>query len=1134
MRINLSALLILFGLLQASANVYSQKISISERNISLEKVFESIENQSAYTFLYDDQQLQNGHKISISLRDASLESVLNECFKNQPFSFKIIEKTIVISSNNDQVKYPVRISGVVYDENSQPLPGVTIKSKNGQAITVTDKDGKFEMVVTDLNSPLVCSYIGYNSKEISIGNQRLLKIVLQPSVKSLNDVVVVGYGINTQRQVSGSIGSVKAKDLKDQPVTSFDQAMAGKIAGVRVLQTSGSPGAALSIRVRGLNSISAGNDPLYVIDGVPLSNDIKSATGTTSSNIPDNPINVLSSLNIDDIESISVLKDASSAAIYGSRASNGVVLITTKHGKAGKPVVKYDTYYGWQSVAKKIDLLDAYQYAKMALDARNNAYLDANPAGSINDPNSVRPSAGQIPPNLLPYLQGQTGLTNTDWQDQIFRRAPIQSHTLSVSGGNNSTNYYLSGNYLDQKGVVIGSSYSRYSTRFNLDSKSGKLHFGVNMNPTVTINNLINSEGPYFDEGIIGLAQTLPPIYPVYNPDGSYNFSGNVQGYGLSSILNPVALANEVKDKLQQISILGNTFAEYEFIKGLKYKISLGVDLNAFHRDYFRPTDLEIANVKGPSIGTGISRSEQFIDWLVENTLNYNKAFGKHTLDLLAGFSTQKDNDTYNYLSSSNFPNNLVQTLNAGQISSGGSSLQQWSLISYIGRAQYNYDNKYFATASIRSDGSSRFGPNHKYGYFPSASVGWLVSQEEFLKNNKIISTLKLKASYGLTGNFQIPNYGSYGLINYNNYVLGNNVITSGVIPKTASNDNLTWEKTAMLNTGFDLGLFHDKLFLEAEYYDSNTSNLLLNVNVPQITGFSTQLQNLGKVNNRGVEATLSAQVISGKFEWTSSFNIAANKNRVKALGPAGDPIIVAGGTANTYFITQIGSPIGSYYLMKVDGVFKNQSEIDNYPHLANTKPGDFKFVDVNGDGKIDLSSDRTIVGSYLPSYTFGFTNSFAYKGLDLSVAVQGVQGNQIVNLNRRYLFNVDGNMNQMVGVLDRWMSPSDPGNGLVNRANRSPTGSNGTTSTWHVEDGSYVRIRNIALGYQLPLKWVQKAGIAKLRIYCSLQNPFTFTKFTGYNPEVSNRPDNALSSGEDYGTYPLSKTTTLGLSVTF
>lgn len=1134
MRINLSALLLLFGLLQASAGVYSQQISINQKNVSLDKVFQSIENQSSYTFLYDDKQLQNAHQVSINVKNESIQNVLNECFKNQPFSFKIIDKTIVISLNGGTVADPVKVSGYIVDEDGQPLPGVTIKVKNEKGLAVSGQDGKFDIMVKSSSSSLICSYIGYTTQEVTVNNQQVLKITLRQNVKSLNDVVVVGYGVNTQRQVSGSIASVKGKDLKDQPVTSFDQAIAGKIAGVRVLQSSGSPGAALSIRVRGLNSISAGNDPLYVIDGVPLSNDIKTATGSVTTSVPDNPINVLSSLNIDDIETINILKDASAAAIYGSRASNGVVLITTKHGAAGKTLIKYDSYYGRQSVAKKIELLDAYQYAQMAQDARNNAYLDAKPTGSVNDPNSIRPSAGQIPPNLLPYLQGQPGLTNTDWQDQIFRTAPIQSHTLSVSGGNSNTNYYISGNFVDQKGVVIGSSYNRYSTRFNLESRAEKLHFGLNFNPTVTINNLINSEGPYFDEGIIGLAQTLPPIYPVYNADGSYNFSGNVQGYGLSSILNPVALANEIKDKLQQISLLGNAFAEYEFIKGLKYKISFGADINAFHRDYYRPTDLEISNTKGPSIGTGISRAEQFIDWLVENTLNFNRSFGNHHIDLLAGFSGQKDNDTYNYLSSSNFPNDLVQTLNAGQISSGGSSLQQWSLVSYFGRAQYNYQNKYFATASIRADGSSRFGPNHKYGYFPSVSAGWLLSEEHFLKNNPVISTLKLKASYGLTGNFQIPNYGSYGLINYNNYVLGNNVISSGVIPKTASNNDLTWEKTAMLNTGFELGLFHDQLFLEGEYYDSNTSNLLLNVNVPQITGFNTQLQNIGKVNNRGVEATLSSKIIRGKFQWESSFNIAANKNRVKALGPAGDPIIAVGGTANTYFITQIGSRVGSYYLMKVDGVFKNQAEIDSYPHLANAKPGDFRFVDVSGNGKIDLSEDRAMVGSYLPSYTFGFSNSFAYRGIDLSVALQGVQGNQILNLNRRYLFNVDGNMNQMVGVLDRWKSPSDPGNGLVNRANRSPTGSNGTTSTWHVEDASYVRIRNIALGYQFPVKLIQKVGLSKLRVYCSLQNPFTFTKFTGYNPEVSNRPDNALSSGEDYGTYPLSKTATLGLSVTF
>ena len=1034
------------------------------------------------------------------------------------------------------------ITGSVADGTSgDGLAGATVQLKGTNAGATTDARGQYRISIpANATVPtLVFSFIGYQPLEAAVGNRSVVNVTLTASDNALSEVVVVGYGVQNRRDITTAIGSVKARDIANQPVTSFDNALAAKIAGVQVIQTSGAPGAALQVRVRGTGSISAGLDPLYVIDGVPLSRDTKFATGSTSTQFPDNPINVLSTINTDDIESIEVLKDASAAAIYGSRGSNGVVLLTTKRGKEGKTTISYDSYVGVQNVSKKLDLLNAYEYSMLNAEGKNTAYLDRNPTGKATDPNDIRnkgvgaPST-LIPPQVVPYLSGQTGLPSTDWQDAIFRQAPIQNHTLSISGGNANVRYYLSGNYFDQQGIVINSGYKRYSARANVDIKSGRLTVGLNFNPTYAHHDLIKAEGPYLADGVVGLAVQMAPIWSVYNANGTYNFDANGWGYGATSILNPVAIANEVSDKLNQLRLLGNTYAQYEITKGLSYRLNIGADVNNFQRDYYRPSTVEIRDRKGPSVPTGFSRTQNYVDWLVEHTLNYNRSFGPHTITGLAGFSSQKDRRTASELTATNFPNDLVQTLNAGQVTAGSSDVQEWSLLSYIGRAQYDYNGKYLVSAAVRADGSSRFGAANRWGYFPSVSAGWNISQESFLKSSSWLSDLKLRASYGLTGNFQIPNYGSVSLLNYQNYVLGSETIVSGLAPGNSANDKLKWEKTAMLDIGFDANFFRNRLTVTADYYNANTSDLLLNVPVPRASGYSTELQNIGKVNNRGFELSVGTQQTFGRLGWTANANIATNRNEVKALGASGDPIIVSGGVAGAQFITRIGDPIGQYWTMQYDGVFKTKADVDAYPHTATTQPGDFKFIDTNGDGKIDFSSDRAVTGSYFPKYTFGFTTRFTYRGFDLGATVQGVQGNKILNLIRRYIYNSEGNGNQFRGALDRWQSEANIGNGLVNRANRLSTGSNGEISTWHIESGSYVRIRTITLGYSVPTAISQKLRLSRARVYVSTQNPFMFTKYSGFNPDVSSRPDNALSQGEDYGTYPLAKTTSVGINLSF
>ena len=1074
------------------------------------------------------------------------------------------------------------ITGIVKDETGQPLLGASVlllntKTNEKKGIMV-NQEGKFQLTGLTAGVPytISASFIGYTTKTIQnyllkAGEQATLLIQLNPEASSLTDVVVVGYGSQRKKDVTTAIASIKASDLENQPISNAAEAMVGKMAGVQVSQGSGSPGSPLSIKVRGVGTITAGSNPLYVIDGVPISNDN------------------INTLNTNDIASIEVLKDASSAAIYGSRGSNGVVLITTKQGKSGTATISANTYTGWQSLANKIEMMDAYQYSQMTLDARNNTYADAMDAinrrnaatgapligYSINDSNVQRlinagnNTSAVIPTEILPYLQGQQGLTNTDWQDEIFRTARIENHSVSASGGSEKMKYYASMEYFNQDGIILNSGFKRYSGRLNLEGTKGIFKYGVNITPSVIKEKRQNANGAYNASnanglnagGIVASALHYAPLWPVYNANGGYSFAQNswspgqgttlpnglvVTGNGETQAWNPVALAMLQKDDFGANRLTGNAFVEAEILKDLKYKVQLGIDMVNSTEDTFRPSVIPLSNTAGnpSSDAQASSRTLKESNWLLEQTLNYTKTLGDHNLSALVGWSNQKDDLSGNYaVATRGFISDQIEYLSAGLVTSGTATRQQWSLASGIARLQYSYKGKYLFTGSVRADGSSRFGTNNKWGYFPSASVGWRLSEEEFLKEAKAISDLKIRASYGLTGNFNIPNYLSQGAMTNYGYIFGGGTpgVVNGAAPFAQPNNDLSWEKTAQLNVGFDAAFFNNKLTLSIDAYNSNTTDLLLNVPVPLTTGFSTELKNIGKVNNRGIDINLGTQQQFGGVKWTASANFSKNKNKVVELGPGNADIIRTGSVANAYFLTRVGEPIGSYYLPVVLGVFKNQAEVNAYPHymdtqgnfdLNTTKPGDFKFKDVDGDGIIDLTKDREIVGNYLPKFTYGFATSAEYKSFDVNVAMQGVYGNKILNLSRRYFANKEGNMNNMVSSLDRWVSENNPGSGEDVRANRVAKGSNGTTSTWHVEDGSYLRIRNIALGYTFPTEWIKKISLTKVRLYVSMQNPFTFTKYTGYNPEVTNRSD-ATTNGEDYGVYPTAKTTSIGLNIT-
>ena len=1048
------------------------------------------------------------------------------------------------------------VSGAVRSAKGEPLSGISVLAVNStlgvRSGTATDTAGNFTFASLPAGRgySFSVSGINYDAKtlsgyELRVGSPLTLAVQLTEQTGTLSDVVVIGYGTQRRREVSGAVASLRAGDLRDQPVANVEQAIAGKMAGVQVLQNSGAPGGSISVRVRGLNSISAGVDPLYVVDGFPISDDLKSLQGSTDlinisgiASFQKSP-NPLSTLNTDDIESIEVLKDASSAAIYGSRASNGVILITTKKGRrTGAPVISYSSYAGVQQVSKKIKMMDAYQWSKLTYDAKNTAYLDAVPGASINDNNTIRANANyQLPPEILPYLSNTPNLTNTDWQDAIFRSAPIQNHTLSASGGSDRFQYYISGNYFDQRGIVIASGFKRYALRANLTADlTPKLKMGLNLSPTYAYHDLVNTEGPFIYDGVINNALKATPLFPVYNADGSPAVNNqNTWAYNYSGGENPVALATQISDKLEQVRNLGNLYAQYEIIKGLSFKTMIATDINYFGRDFYRPSTLGTyrpIQQGAPTNPKGSAQTAIAKNWLWENTINYDLKVQQHKFNVLLGYSSQKNTTSATEVDATNFPNNSVQTLNAGTVNGGYSTKSAWSLISYIGRVNYNYDEKYFVSASFRRDGASRFGPNKRWGNFPAVSAAWLLSGESFF-SIPIVSEAKLRSSYGLTGNFHIPNYGSSDLLSAFNYIVGTGtgVQVNGTGLSQPANPDLTWEKTAQFNIGLDLGLLGNRIYLSADYYRSRTHDLLLNLPIPLSTGFANALLNLGKVENKGLEFNITSRNITGPFTWTTNFNIAANRNKVLQLGPNGAPIISDGGVASI-FITQVGSPIGSYYGYVNGGVFKDQKDIDNYPHYATAKPGDRRFIDVNGDKKID-ANDRTSIGSYFPDYIAGLTNEFSYKGFDFSVAFQTVQGNEILNLQRRYLFNMEGNANQYIEALPYWKSPTDPGDGNVMLANRVTNANSAQISSFHVEDGSFVRLRNLTFGYTVNSRAFNNK-IKSLRLYVSAQNLYTWTKYLGYNPEVNARPDNTLSQGEDYGSYPLSRTIMGGINLSF
>lgn len=1009
-------------------------------------------------------------------------------------------------THHEPVKMEIDVTGrVINSEDGSALPGVSIAIKGTTTGAITDAEGRYRITVPNAESILVFSFVGFLTEEITTGNRTTIDVRLVGDLKSLSEVVVVGYGTQKKSDLTGSVSSITAKDIRQVPVASLDQALQGRATGVQVTQASAAPGGGVSIRIRGGNSIQASNEPLFVIDGIPIfPSNATFAPGNTGGQAQ----NALANLNPGDIESMEVLKDASATAIYGSRGANGVVIITTKRGKSGATNVDVENYYGIQQVARQLPLLNAAEFAEIANESRVN-----------------RSQAPIFTPDQIASFQNNS----TDWQSQVFRTAPIRNHQVTVSGGNDATRFALAGNYFEQQGVVLNSGFTRASLRVNLDKNVTKrLSIGNSLQISRAWNNQQVTD--ITRGGVVNGSLVFSPTLPVRDPQtGQFTFD-NSSVPGSQQVGNPVQDALETLNRTVTNRMLGSVYAEYGILTGLRLRTSFGVDYQAGRRDFYAPS----TNNRGRNaFGSALVEKKDVISPVSTVTLTYDRTFGTNQITLLAGYESQTQTVDFLQSSATNFPTNALEAdnLSLGQVVGtpfSGRSL--WRLDSWFGRANYTLASKYLFTATFRADGSSRFGAGNKWGYFPSAALGWRLNEEDFIKDLNIFSNLKLTASWGLTGNQEIGLYQSLAGLNTVRYPFGE-VINIGLAPDRLPNSDLRWERTSQYNFALETGILENRVTLEAAYYYKKTQDLLLNVDLPRTTGFSTFLRNIGSVENRGLELTLNSANLTGQFKWNMGGNITFNRNKVLALGP-GETFRLAPGTGDGHLqitnssILQVGQPVGVFFGLKTDGIYQTGDQIiPGSNSFGSTAPGDIRYVDSNGDGIVN-NSDRTIIGNPQPDFFFGFTNNFSYKNLDLAVFFQGTHGNDVWNVNSHELYRNDGATNNSREVLNRWR-PDTPSDYWPSAKTRPFV-----LSDRHIEDASFLRLRNVTLGYNLPTSTLGLKWLRSLRVYAQAQNLLTITNYSGFDPEVNSLGQNPVGIGIDRGSFPMARTYTFGINL--
>ncbi len=1144
--LTMKLMIVLFAvsLINLSASVYSQtaKFTFDVKSISVKEVLKMVESQSKFRFLYNDEFRGLDRMVTLTANESKIEEVLNMVFDDQDLTYKVFDNNLIIITPINLIsRQTIKITGKVSDAtNGDPVIGANIIVEGTTYGTTTDADGKFSIEVPSNQSILVVSFIGYNPERVVLGGQNTVDVKLVPDIKSLDEVVVVGYGTMRKSDLTGSVAKINSDELRKGPAISMESALQGRASGVMVTQASSAPGGGISVRIRGGNSIQGGNEPLYVIDGLPVySNNNEVNPGGGQFNELRSAPNALASLNPNDIESIEVLKDASATAIYGSRGANGVVMVTTKRGKAGAGKVEVDISRGVQNITKNIDVLGSSELMKWANE------------GSVN--------AGQT----APFTQAQIDnpAYNTNWQDLILRdNAPTSNYQLSFTGGTDKITYAVSGNYYNQEGIIKNSGFDRYSARLNLDAQVNKwLKVGDNFSFARTVNDQAFEGGSgNANSSALFSALAYIPMLDVYNETtGNYSRreDGNVPGYSPYNRRNPVHLLNEMTDRTTADRILGNLYADFSIFKGLNFRTIVGVDLDSRERNYYFSGNKDPYNLKG-SASLGYASAMSLLN---TNMLTYNTEIGAHRLTFTGLYELQKRTTDRSSMSNSIFDNDITMfyDIAAGNQTGGpgiSSNRSEWTMASYLGRVNYVLKDRYMITVSARADGSSKFGKDNRWGFFPSAALAWKMSEEPFMKNLDFVSTMKLRISAGRTGNQEIGVNQSVTRYSRSKYSFGGSEIN--YYYPTVGNSNLKWETTNQVDAGFDLGMFNERISLTLDAYYKKTFDLLMTYNIPTELGYGQTTGNVGTLENKGLEITLGTYIVDNKdFKWKADINWAANRNKVLDLGSStelrGSVISYDYGSAfSSGNIVKVGYPVGSFYGLKTDGIYRTDEEVSSntlkYDGGAVPNIGSARYKDVAGpedangtltapDGKIDRW-DRTIIGNPNPDFIYGFSNTFTYKFVELSAFIQGVFGNEILNLNRRDLYdemfqhNISKDRYDNAWRHDNVNAKYPKANANIGIVQRIPAG---TYSDFFVEDGSYIRLKNVRLTVNIPGNWLKNKGIAA-KVYASGQNLITISDYSGYNPEVNQQGQNNVNQGIDMGSYPLAKSYMFGVNLTF
>lgn len=1104
----LTAILLLFGLMSFASVTYSQatRLSFELKDATIENVFKKIEALSDFKFAYNSTKLDIEKKMSLRVDNQTIDVILDKILKSANFNYRIVDHYIIITDETatepnatKSEQASKKVTGKVSDSTGASLPGVSVVVKGTTNGTITDADGNYSINNVSPNAILQFSFVGMKAQEISAAGKAIVDVTLAEESIGLQEVIAVGYGTQTKRNVTGSIQTVSAEDLKDIPVAQVTQALQGKVSGVQINQTTGIPGESMNIRVRGQGSISAGSDPLYVVDGFPI-------TGK------------MTDLNPEEIESITILKDAASTSLYGSRAANGVILIQTKRAKAGQTKIDFSTYFGVQTLPKagRPDIMNATEFAQFKKE-------------SYEDLGLAVPAAFQNPSS---YGKG------TDWYDLMFRPAPVQEYTMTLTSGTEKLRTSAVAGYYNQDGILINSGYQRYNVRINTEFKASEmLKFGFNIAPSLSNNKTPSIDGIFWRGSLIYNSLLAWPILNYKNEDGTLPLTAWAPGLGGFPTPNYYRAAKEITGETDRAKVLTNGFVELQPIKDLVLKSSMNFQYESSKYKFFNPSTASSGFAVAPPITSNANLNNQWLQsWLLENTATYKKSFDNHNFELLAGYTTQKFKSHYASISVRNFADDRINDFDAATIinpTGTDEDIQEWSMTSYLSRLNYNYKDKYMLSASIRRDGSSRFGEDNLWGNFPSVSAGWLVSEENFFPKDRLISTMKVRASWGITGNNNIGNYTHYALVNLGENAVFNNSVESGSAVSNISNRNLGWEKTKQIDLGVDVSILKNRINLAYDYYSKQTNDLLYNFSIAPSSGYTNFIGNSGELKFWGHEFSVDAKILTGALKWNASFNISFTNNKVVALTDNVQAVYSGN------HITKVGQKIGLFWGLVHDGVYDNKAEYDASAKAPSSAVGTVKFKDMNADGQIlntNTGGDRVVIGDPNPDFLYGFTNNFSYKNFDLSISCSGSQGNDIANMFETGATNLDGPFNVLRSVKDRWRSPENPGKGLYGTTKYSTFMERDWFNSRFIQDGSFLTIKNVTLGYTVDVSRMK--FLKNLRVYASVQQLYTFSKYNGNNPEVSTNFDGSavsvLALGDDYAAYPVPRTWTFGINVGF